>query len=137
LDKTQRSFLNGANTRPINVFYTILPFNIATKKVSDKQNLLTKKYQQQDHDLKRLISNLPGLVYRLKSDDKLLDYVSPDSLQLLGYTPEHFITYGVTPFDLIEPEDQEAYQRLSHVAHFSQKPFELIYRITVLNGEQK
>ncbi len=116
------------------LFYLL---SLQQKNISKQQNLLTKKHQQQDNDFKRLISNLPGLVYRLRLDDKKLDYVSPGSLQLLGYAPEHFLTHGVTPFDLIDPEDKEEYQRLSHAAHFSQKPFELIYRISTLNGEQK
>ncbi len=116
------------------LFYLL---SLRQKKISKKQHLLTQKHQQQDNDFKRLISNLPGLVYRLRLDDKTLDYVSPGSLQLLGYAPEHFLTHSVTPFDLIDPEDKEEYQRLSHAAHFSQKPFELIYRITTQNGEQK
>jgi diguanylate cyclase (GGDEF)-like protein len=131
-------FFLMALTLALLMFFILFYFlTLQQKKVSAKQYLLTKKYQQQDHDFKRLISNLPGLVYRLKLDDKSLDYVSPGSFQLLGYAPEHFITHGVTPFDLIDPEDQEEYQRLSHAAHFSKKPFELIYRVTALNGEQK
>jgi len=116
------------------LFYLL---SLQQKSTFSKQRQLSQKYQQQDLDFKRLISNLPGLVYRLKLDDKKLDYVSPGCLQLLGYAPEHFLSENVTPFDLIDEQDKEEYRRLSQAAHFSQKPFELIYRITTLNGDQK
>ncbi len=120
------------------IFFVLLYIlSLRQKNISERQHVLTKKYQQKDSDFKRLIRNLPGVVYRLKLEDKSLDYVSPGSLQLLGYPPEHFLTNGITPFDLIDKEDQDQYKRLSHAAHFSQKPFELIYRVTALNGEQK
>ncbi len=116
------------------LFYLL---SVQQNNIFSKQLILTQKYQKQDSDFKRLISNLPGLVYRLRLDDKKLDYVSPGCLQLFGFTPEHFLQENVTPFDLIDQQDKEEYKRQSHAAHFSQKPFELIYRINTLNGDQK
>jgi diguanylate cyclase (GGDEF)-like protein len=58
-------------------------------------------------------------------------------MQLLGYPPEHFLQNNVTPFDLIEDDDKHNFTKQSHAAHFSLKPFELVYRINTLHGERK
>lgn len=102
-----------------------------------KQKSVSDEFQRQGSDFKRLLSNLPGLVYRLQVKDKKLDYVSPGSMQLLGYPPEHFIDNNTTPFDLIEGDDKHDFSRQSHSAHFSLKPFELIYRLKTIHGERK
>jgi diguanylate cyclase (GGDEF)-like protein/PAS domain S-box-containing protein len=102
-----------------------------------KQNIAVKNYQQQGSDFKRLLSNLPGLVYRLQVKNKKMDYVSPGSMQLLGYSPDYFIDNDITPFNLIEEDDQHDFNRQSHAAHFSLKPFELIYRLKTIHGERK
>lgn len=103
----------------------------------EKQHSLTRKYERQESDFKRLISNLPGLVYRLRVKNQELDFVSSGSMQLLGYPPEHFLQNNVTPFDLIEDDDKHNFTKQSHAAHFSLKPFELVYRINTLHGERK
>ena len=95
------------------------------------------KYKQKDEDFKRLISNLPGLVYRFKVTDKKLMFVSSGSLQLLGYPPEHFMQNDLTPFDLIDDDDINDFTQQSHSARFSLKPFELVYRVNSLSGERK
>jgi diguanylate cyclase (GGDEF)-like protein/PAS domain S-box-containing protein len=102
-----------------------------------KQNVVVKNYRQQGSDFKRLLSNLPGLVYRLQVKNKKMDYVSPGSMQLLGYSPDYFIDNDVTPFSLIEEGDRHDFNRQSHAAHFSLKPFELIYRLKTIHGERK
>jgi diguanylate cyclase (GGDEF)-like protein/PAS domain S-box-containing protein len=102
-----------------------------------KQEHVVQGYKQQGSDLERLLSNLPGLVYRLQVKDKKLDYLSQGSMQLLGYPPEHFTQNNITPFDLIEDDDKHNFTRMSHVAHFSLKPFELVYRLKTIHGERK
>lgn len=102
-----------------------------------KQRDVSDEFERQGSDFKRLLSNLPGLVYRLQVKDQKLDYVSPGSMQLLGYPPEHFIDNHTTPFDLIEDDDKHDFTRQSHSAHFSLKPFELIYRLKTIHGERK
>lgn len=102
-----------------------------------QQKDVANEFEQQGSDFKRLLSNLPGLVYRLQVKDKKLDYVSPGSMQLLGYPPEHFIVNNSTPFDFIEDDDKHDFTRQSHAAHFSLKPFELIYRLRTIHNERK
>ncbi len=101
------------------------------------QNQLLKKHELQANDFRRLVSNLPGLVYRLSMTDKKLEFVSSGSLQLLGYPSEHFLQNNITPFDLIDHNDKDDFNRQSNAAHFSFRPFEMVYRINTLSGELK
>ena len=116
------------------LFYllSLIQAKILTQEVEN-----TLKYKQKDEDFKRLISNLPGLVYRFKVTDKKLMFVSSGSLQLLGYPPEHFMQNNLTPFDLIDDDDINDFTQQSHSARFSLKPFELVYRVNSLSGERK
>lgn len=102
-----------------------------------RQKDLDEKFQRQGDSFKRLISNLPGLVYRLRIRDQQLDFVSSGSMQLLGYPPEHFFNNGITPFDLIDDDDKHNFTRQTHKAHFSLKPFELVYRMKTLQEDIK
>lgn len=99
--------------------------------------ILKSNIKKQDDDFKRLVSNLPGILYRLRLSDRSLDYISPGSLQLLGYPPDYFLQHDHTPFDLIDEDDQENFKQKSKTAHFSLKPFEMVYRIKTASGEHK
>lgn len=112
-------------------------FNAQKFSLINKRKKEFDEYSQQANDLKRLLSNLPGVVYRIEVKSKQLDYVSTGSMQLLGYPPEHFIQNDVTPFDLIEEEDKKYYLRQTQSAHFTLKPFELVYRMKSIYGEIK
>ena len=134
----KNSFLIGA------IFIGLLIFTSLYYLLSAQLILLIRQkqkiadeFQRQGNDSKRLLNNLPGLVYRLQIKNRKLDYVSPGSMQLLGYPPEHFIQNDTTPFDLIEDDDKHDFTRQSQSAHFSLKPFELIYRLKTIHGEPK
>jgi len=103
------------------------------KNYDDLKNSISK----QDNDFKRLVSNLPGVLYRLKLSDQTLDYLSPGSQSLLGYPPEYFHNSNLTPFDLIDETDKPSFRQESKAAHFSLKPFEMVYRIKTANHDYK
>lgn len=102
-----------------------------------KQSHLANQVEKQETEFRRLLRNLPGLIYRMKARDKKIIYISPGSLALLGYQPEQFIEQKITPMDIIEEEDQERLFNQVRLAHQSLKPFELVYRIRTLHGELK
>ncbi len=108
------------------------------KNYSKKNYLLLKEnFVQQDSDFKRLVSNLPGVLYRLNLKDHSLNFISSGSLQLLGYSPDYFIKNGTTPFDLIDDNDKDDFTQKNKAAHFSLKPFEMVYRVKTASGEHK
>ncbi|MFT5594438.1 MAG: diguanylate cyclase (GGDEF)-like protein/PAS domain S-box-containing protein [Oceanicoccus sp.] len=98
---------------------------------------LEKSILKQGSDFKRLVSNLPGILYRLNLQEHTLDYISPGSFQLLGYAPDYFSHHGTTPFDLIDEDDKHDFTKNIKSAHFSLKPFEMVYRIKAASGEHK
>lgn len=98
---------------------------------------LKNSISKQDDDFKRLVSNLPGALYRLKLKDRSLDYLSQGSQQLLGYSPEYFFKNECTPFDLIEEDEKKHFKQESKAAHFSLKPFEMVYKIKTAKNENK
>lgn len=104
--------------------------------ISDQQRL-ENDITKQDNDFKRLVSNLPGILYRLDLQQKSLDYLSPGCYQLLGYQPDYFLQNKITPFDLIDENDKHDFTQNSKAAHFSLKPFEMVYRIKSATGEHK
>ncbi|MFY0641982.1 MAG: EAL domain-containing protein [Bermanella sp.] len=104
--------------------------------ISD-QRKLEHDITKQDNEFKRLVSNLPGILYRLDVQQKSLDYLSPGCYQLLGYQPDYFLQNKITPFDLIDESDKHDFAQNSKAAHFSLKPFEMVYRIKSASGEHK
>nr|WP_283789315.1 GGDEF domain-containing phosphodiesterase [Bermanella sp. WJH001] len=104
---------------------------------TDDKIKLENDITKQDNDFKRLVSNLPGILYRLDLQQKSLDYLSPGCYQLLGYQPEYFLQNKITPFDLIDENDKHDFTQNSKAAHFSLKPFEMVYRIKSASGEHK
>lgn len=107
------------------------------KQILAQQSALTGAMEKQGSEFKRLLSNLPGLVYRMHLKSRQLVYVSPGSIQLIGYPPEYLIERHISPIDLIDSEDEEHFDKRTRAAHFSLKPFELVYRIRTQKGERK
>jgi diguanylate cyclase (GGDEF)-like protein/PAS domain S-box-containing protein len=89
--------------------------------------------------LTTLMTNLPGMVYCCRNDkDWTLVFASEGCLALTGYTADDFIgqrtiTYG----QLIHPEDQEPVWNEVQAALKENRPYQLTYRITTADGEQK
>lgn len=109
------------------------------QKLDSKNNyqILKNNIVKQDNNFKRLVSNLPGILYRLNLKDQSLNFISSGCLHLLGYPPDYFLKNNITPFDLIDKEDKDNFLQTSKSAHFSLKPFEMIYRIKTASGEHK
>jgi len=101
------------------------------------QGHLVTQVEKQESEFRRLLRNLPGLIYRMDARNKKVIYMSPGSLPLVGYHPEQFIEQKVSPMDLIEEDDKERLYQQIRLAHQSLKPFELVYRVRTLHGELK
>jgi PAS domain S-box-containing protein len=89
--------------------------------------------------LSTLISNLPGMAYRCQNEpDWPMEYVSQGSVELTGYTPEQLMIGGSVSYgELIHPEDQDKVWQEVQAALKGGEPFELTYRITSDDGQQK
>ena len=94
---------------------------------------------ESQRQLSTLMSNLPGMVYRCRNDAGwTMEFVSGGSLSLTGYEPVDLIasrriSYG----DLIHPTDRKEVWEMVQDALRRRTSFELEYRITTADGQQK
>jgi PAS domain S-box-containing protein len=100
------------------------------------EHQLTKKERQ----LRSLVFNLPGIVYRCKNDkDWSMLYISPATEELTGYLPDEF--YGqsatMTFSRLILPSDiDEVANQIAETLR-EKRPYRVIYRIRTKSGDVK
>ncbi len=86
-----------------------------------------------------LMSSLPGMAYRGKHDEtRTMEFVSDGCFLLTGYTAlsliqNRDISYG----ELIHHQDREYVLKQIKSALDERKPFQLIYRIISIGGEEK
>ena len=98
------------------------------------ENQLSEKERQ----LSTLMANLPGMVYRCKSDkDWTMEFVSEGSLALTGYLPEEFVRDRINYNDLIYREDQAFVHSEIEKAANLDVPFQISYRIRTKTGQIK
>ena len=89
--------------------------------------------------LSTLMGNLPGMVYRCRNDRNWsMEFISEGCIELTGYTPEDFINNSKVHYaQLIHSEDQERVWNEVQAAVREHRTFQLVYRITTMQGEQK
>jgi signal transduction histidine kinase len=96
----------------------------------------------QIHDTRRflqsLLDNLPGAVYRCRSDrDWTTEFVSDGIRVLTGYDPGDFLRGAVTFGSIIVPEDQDRVWQEVQRALAAGRAYELRYAITASDGQRK
>jgi len=86
-----------------------------------------------------LLSNLPGMAYRGRDDDRrTMDFVSQGAADLTGYDPEMLVGEGAVSYmDLVYQQDREMLLAEIRNALSRQQPFQLIYRLRDAQGEEK
>jgi PAS domain S-box-containing protein len=99
----------------------------------------TDQFIETDQQLSRLISNLPGFIYRCANDENwTMFYISDVCETVTGYKPDDFINNKRITFnDIIHPD----YQRVLHddwkdVLN-KKKPFEHEYKIITASGDER
>jgi len=94
--------------------------------------------RESERMLSTLISNLPGMAYRCRTDpQRTMVFASQGSLELTGYQPDELIegrrvAYG----ELIHPADREQVWEDIQAALRERRPFEITYRLTTPDGER-
>ena len=96
--------------------------------------------QETQRTLSALMKNLPGMVYRCKSDyDWTMEFMSSGCHQLTGYPPEEFIQNGKVSYgrDVIVPEDRERIWNEVQTANTERRSFQLSYKLKTADGATK
>lgn len=93
---------------------------------------------EKERQLSTLMANLPGMVYRCKSDkDWTMEFVSEGSLALTGYLPEEFVRNRANYNDLVYREDQAFVHSEIEKAANLDVPFQISYRLRTKTGQIK
>jgi signal transduction histidine kinase/PAS domain-containing protein len=95
--------------------------------------------QESQRILSTLMSNLPGMAYRCRSDGEwTMEFVSEGCFGLTGYRPTELIknrkiSYG----QLIHPMDRESAWNAVQTALQENRSFQITYRVITATGEEK
>lgn len=88
--------------------------------------------------LSTLMSNLPGMVYRSRNDEKhSFEFISEGCREITGVAPENLISEKVGYDKMIHPDDQERVRESISSALSRGKPYQLVYRITDIKGQMR
>ncbi|MBN1572768.1 MAG: PAS domain S-box protein [Deltaproteobacteria bacterium] len=96
--------------------------------------------RESQRKLSTLISNLPGIAYRCKTDEYwTMEFISEGCYEITGYGPEDFIdnknvSFGKT---LNHPDDQQYIRDEIENALKEKRPYEITYRIISADGREK
>ncbi|WP_324663886.1 PAS domain S-box protein [Haloarcula sediminis] len=94
--------------------------------------------RESERKLSTLISNLPGMVYRARNEPGWpMEFVSDGAMELVGYPPEAIESGEVTWGSLIDDEDADRINPQVQASIDSGDPFEVSYRVTTADGEQR
>ncbi|MFO7802148.1 MAG: sigma 54-interacting transcriptional regulator [Desulfovermiculus sp.] len=89
--------------------------------------------------LSRLMGNLPGLVYRLGSQNPArVEFISQGSLKLLGFSPQRLYQIKGPGFaELIHPEDTAAVTARLEQVQREGRAYQILYRLRTSSGDYK
>jgi PAS domain S-box-containing protein len=95
--------------------------------------------RESQRTLSTLMSNLPGMACRCRSDGHwTMEFVSEGCFELTGYRPSALTgSQRVSYEQLIHPDDRESVWNEIQAAVQEDRPFQITYRITTATGEQK
>lgn len=72
------------------------------------RQLVEYRLQERERFLRTLISNLPGVVYRCRTDERWTPEFISEGVEIIGYSPADFVeTRRTTWDDVMHPEDRE------------------------------
>lgn len=92
---------------------------------------------ERERAMRTLVTSLPGVVYRCLNDpDWTLEYISDQVRELVGYTPEEFLSSRVTWTRLMHPDDVGRVWDEVQAAVAQARPFQLEYRVRARDGRE-
>lgn len=108
-----------------------------------ERQLVQYRLRERERFLRTLISNLPGIVYRCRTDERWTPEFMSDGVEIVGYSPAEFLeTRRVTWDDVMHPEDRERVRArvrslMAESVAFSTTSYLLSYRLISPTEELK
>jgi diguanylate cyclase (GGDEF)-like protein/PAS domain S-box-containing protein len=93
--------------------------------------------REQEATLSLLLSNLPGMIYRVRIPDYKVLFITDGCQDLLGYSANSYLSGQRTPFDNIHEDDQDILITHADSIKSPKKNYEHIFRIQKPSGELK
>jgi len=93
--------------------------------------------REQESTLSLLLSNLPGMIYRVRIPDYKVLFITDGCQDLLGYSANSYLSGQRTPFDDIHEDDQGILITHADSIKSPKKNYEHIFRIQKPSGELK
>jgi PAS domain S-box-containing protein len=105
-----------------------------------EQVQVEERLRESQRLLETLISNLPGIAYRVQlAPSGRIDYVSDGYRHLTGYDPAQFIDTNAESLveRVVHPDDRESVYARYEAAFDQHLPYAFTYRIVTASGETK
>jgi PAS domain S-box-containing protein len=98
-----------------------------------------RELEEKQRVLSTLMSNLPGLAYRCRNDQKwTMEFLSEGCLELTGYAPAELVANHRASYEqVVHPEDRQRVREDVQRALQERKRFQLLYRIVTKGGVEK
>lgn len=109
------------------------------RQVETTRSDYTMRLQESERQLSTLMSNLPGMAFRCRSDKSwTMLFVSQGCDELIGYSAEELVNTQLTNYArIIHPEDRRMVFNLVNKNLDSKKHYHLTYRIITKSGQVK
>jgi PAS domain S-box-containing protein len=109
-----------------------------TERVEAEQRLMAREQasRESERQLRALIENIPGAVYRCAADAEwTMAFISDDIEAITGYRPSDFLGNAIRSFtSVIHPDDTAAVEQAVERGVRERGPFEIEYRILHSDG---
>lgn len=104
-----------------------------------EKKIANEAARESQRQLKTLIGNIPGMVYRCKNDQSwTMEFASENTLELTGYRSNELINNNLISFsEIIHPDDRGRVWDGIQERIRSGKPFSITYRIITKDGRVK
>ncbi len=102
------------------------------------EKIKEKELEKANLQLRNIIKNVPGIVFRCRfDDDYTMEFISDQCKHITGYSSEEFYSKRTTFESIINPRDAEKVRKTLQSALDSIKEYEVKYRIKTKSGEER
>lgn len=106
-------------------------------RLKNNDRLMKRKLQESEERFRRLAENAKVLIYRMSLPDGHYEYVSPASIDLVGYTPAEFYASPMFIRKIIHPNWSDFFEEKWKELLSGDMPADYEYQVVHKSGEEK
>jgi PAS domain S-box-containing protein len=101
-----------------------------------EQRALQASLVEKEQNYRSLMNNMPGVAFRCKHNrERTILFISPNIIEVTGYTPNEFINKHIAFINLILSGDRELFFETIEQAIIDKRQYSVEYRIRHRNGK--